>query len=1077
MEGSNEERLRRLFEDACDLDTGEQRVFLRETCTDEPELRERLEALLDLDTDEHEVLPESDVQAGFLLHSGATDGRAPATGPHQDGLADGQRVGNYTILGRLGAGGMGTVYEARQESPRRIVALKMLNAGVSSRHLIDRFRQEGQILGRLDHIGIGRIFESGFLELNGVELPFYSMQRIEGESITKHVASLEVDRRGVVDLVAKVCDALHHAHDKGVIHRDLKPDNILVDTSGQPKLLDFGVARIIDSETWISTLHTRPGQLIGTLPYMSPEQVSGHPDAVDHRSDIYAVGVLLYRLLTRRLPHDLSELSIPQATRVIQDEEPTRLRHVDKTLRGDLETIVERCLAKESGHRYGSAGEVASDLRRHLAHLPIGAKPITNLDHWRRFARRHKGLVAGTLIAFVALVVGLTVALWQMSGALLAREASRQDAYHSTITGAAAALEAGNVITARELLEEVDPELRQWEWRYYTNQLDRSLVVMEVPHLAAFSFDPGGESFWTVETTGLLSQRELPLGAVLQQRQLDAGPLTSARFSADSMILATRSNASERVALWDVPTGAQRSEFRMPPVEKRRGASLAIDPEGSRVAWPGNKFVYVAEAGKGVRSVSARLVGVSTKASLALHGDHLIIASNFGDMSRVDLSRPQDPFAKFEGTPRAVTRGLRLSSDGSTVALASRDLRVRTFDVESLQLVTEFAGHTAQPVALAFNETATSLVSGGADQTLRVWDGASGLTRAVLSGHEGTVKAVEVSPDGRFLLTHDSEGKLRLWRVDGSGDLSVLGEHDSFVYPVAVSPRGDTIASGSWDGTVRLWSVRSGTERQRYDLGYDPFELSFSPDGSRLAVAGSQGGTSILGLDSSLSRREIALGQWRDQAVEWKSNEQLWIGHNRQREGLENLNLVDVRDGQILWRSEIPGKGILDLALSPDGSTLAVASRDGVIRLLDAETHELRATLEGHDAEVHDLAFGPKGERLISGSADSSARVWDVKSGATLQVLGKHRDEVRGVAFSADGLRVATACDDTLVRVFDPVTGQLVATLDGHQDYVYSIDFAPAGDLLVSGSGDGTLRTWDTRSLREQFAARNASTD
>ena len=236
------------------------------------------------------------------------------------------RVGHYTIRRVLGEGGMGIVYEAEQDQPRRVVALKVIRAGSMSPKLLRRFEHEAQVLGRLQHPGIAHVYEAGTIEdARGNPVPFFAMELIRGVPLTTYAARKKLGTRERLDLIARICDAAYHAHQKGVIHRDLKPGNILVDESGQPKILDFGIARAMDSDLQLTTLHTDIGQLMGTVQYMSPEQVSGDPNELDTRSDVYAMGVVAYELLTGRLPHDLGRKTIHEKVRVIREEEPTRL--------------------------------------------------------------------------------------------------------------------------------------------------------------------------------------------------------------------------------------------------------------------------------------------------------------------------------------------------------------------------------------------------------------------------------------------------------------------------------------------------------------------------------------------------------------------------------------------------------------------------------------------------------------------------------------------------------------------------------------------------------------------------------
>src|SRR3954465_10009212 len=286
-------------------------------------------------------------------------------------------IARYEVLGILGAGGMGIVYEAQQQNPRRRVALKVIRTTVVSRALLRRFEIEADVLGRLDHPGIARVYEAGTASDDGTSgpQPFFAMELVRGRRIDAYVAAASPDLRQRVEILIKLCDAVHHAHQKGVIHRDLKPANVLVTDDGQPKTLDFGVARVTDGDVAVTTMQTDTGQLVGTLQYMSPEQALGAAREIDTRCDVYALGAIAYELLAGRLPHVLHNKPLPEALRIIREDEPTRLSTIDRPLAGDLETIVGKAVGKEKDRRYASAGELAADLRRYLDDEPIAALP------------------------------------------------------------------------------------------------------------------------------------------------------------------------------------------------------------------------------------------------------------------------------------------------------------------------------------------------------------------------------------------------------------------------------------------------------------------------------------------------------------------------------------------------------------------------------------------------------------------------------------------------------------------------------------------------------------------------------
>jgi tetratricopeptide (TPR) repeat protein/predicted Ser/Thr protein kinase len=324
-------------------------------------------------------------------------------------MEESRRIGPFTILSPIGEGGMGEVYLAEQDNPRRQVALKVIRPGALSEIMLRRFELEAAVLARLQHPGIAQIFQAGTAPTSEGDRPYFAMEYVRGLPLDRYAATQKLSTRQRLDLVARICDAVEHAHMKGVVHRDLKPANILVTEDGQPKILDFGVARATDADLRTTSLRTEIGAFVGTVPYMSPEQVSGDPEELDTRSDVYALGVVIYELLAGRLPFAFERKMLHEAVRMIREDEPMRLSSVDRHLRGDVETIVAKALEKERGRRYQSARELASDIRRYLDDEPIAARPASAGYQLRKFARRNKALVAGTGGVILALAAGVVV--------------------------------------------------------------------------------------------------------------------------------------------------------------------------------------------------------------------------------------------------------------------------------------------------------------------------------------------------------------------------------------------------------------------------------------------------------------------------------------------------------------------------------------------------------------------------------------------------------------------------------------------------------------------------------------------
>ncbi|MBC7772437.1 MAG: serine/threonine protein kinase [Pyrinomonadaceae bacterium] len=378
------------------------------------------------------LLSDAETSDGFMktpapLESTAMQLAESALMAEQD-LLIGQRVGRYLLSRLIGAGGMGNVYEAQQDQPRRAVALKIIHPALAGRSSLKRFEYESAVLAKLRHPGIAQVYEAGTadVEFGGrhVLVPFFAMEFLaDARPITTFAVEQKLSIRERLELLALVCDAVHHGHQRGVIHRDLKPGNILVEPSGVPKVIDFGIARATETDGLPCTLpshgslslnhRTGDGQVIGTLAYMSPEQFEGDAQEVDIRADVYALGVVLFEMLAGRTPCDVAGKSPTEAARVVQDQVAPRLSSIDPALKGDVETIVGKAMALDRAERYGSAAQLADDLRRFLRSDPIGARPPTAVYQMRLFARRHKTLVgaAGAVAATLALATLATSAL------------------------------------------------------------------------------------------------------------------------------------------------------------------------------------------------------------------------------------------------------------------------------------------------------------------------------------------------------------------------------------------------------------------------------------------------------------------------------------------------------------------------------------------------------------------------------------------------------------------------------------------------------------------------------------------
>ncbi len=421
MSPLDHERVSGLFLAARALRDAERAAFLDRRCEGDEALRREVEELLSHDETDDEFLEKSAIDPSAFSSRIVPD-----------------QIGDYRIIRMLGEGGMGVVYLAEQSRPRRRVALKVMLSAWASPGMLKRFEHEAQVLARLQHPGIAQIFEAAVADAPGGPQPYFAMEYVEGTSITAYAQARSLSVRDRLALMMRVCDAVQHAHQNGVIHRDLKPANILVSDAessrtadgrngrdrpassmiasslcAAPKVLDFGIARVTDPDGAQTMQLTQANELVGTLPYMSPEQFGGDPSEVDTRSDIYSLGLILYELFAERPAHDLARCGLSDAAREVRETEPASLGSINRAYRGDIENIAAKAMDKERQRRYQSAGEMAADIQRFLDNQPIIARSASRLYQLRKFVRRNRGIVAALGVAMLALSAGLVTTTWQ----------------------------------------------------------------------------------------------------------------------------------------------------------------------------------------------------------------------------------------------------------------------------------------------------------------------------------------------------------------------------------------------------------------------------------------------------------------------------------------------------------------------------------------------------------------------------------------------------------------------------------------------------------------------------------------
>ncbi len=505
------DRLTDLFLQAIEVNPEEREDFLARSCGDDVALREEIESLLHHREKAFGVLGEKDLDVHAHL-----DGLAEDAWASPDEIPRPKNIGSYKILRVLGRGGMGIVYEAEQDNPRRTVALKIIPPGCLTSGSLRRFSQEARILALLQHPGIAQVFEAGEATSEFGRQPFFAMELIRGVTLLRYVVEGQLATEERLDLFARICDAVHHAHQKGIVHRDLKPGNILVDEAGQPKVLDFGIARITDSDRRVATFQTA-SQVLGTLSYMSPEQCSQAGSTISASSDVYSLGVILYELLNERLPYDLNGQPLPEAARIIRETEPDFDTSEHRNpLSKDLQTIVAKALEKDAPRRYPTANELGADVRRYLAVEPIHARPASTAYQLMKFARRNRALTLGISATLLALLLGLAGTTWQAYRATEERDRVLRLSDMKRLEN----LEE-EAKTLWPAYPEMLPDLRSWLLR--AQILGARLTLHERALSLLRESSTGGEGAWEFSDTEHLWQHDILTALVQGLRTLLKG--------------------------------------------------------------------------------------------------------------------------------------------------------------------------------------------------------------------------------------------------------------------------------------------------------------------------------------------------------------------------------------------------------------------------------------------------------------------------------------------------------------------------------------------------------------------------
>jgi WD40 repeat protein/tetratricopeptide (TPR) repeat protein len=991
-------------------------------------------------------------------------------------------MGRFDLIERIGVGGFGTVWKARDKELDRTVAVKVPRRGGMTPEETEKFFREARAAAQLRHPNIVSVHEVG----RDGDSVFIVSDFVRGVTLGDWLTGQQLTSREAAELCAKIADALHHAHEKGVVHRDLKPGNVMIDGDGEPHIMDFGLARREAGEVTV----TVDGQILGTPAYMSPEQATGESHTADRRSDVYSLGVILFQLLTGELPFRGNPRMLLH--QVINDEPPSP-RKLNSSVSRDLETITLKCLEKSPAKRYEHSADVAADLRRWMTNKPIAARPVAWPERGWRWVRRNPAVaglalvIVTSLLTFTGLTLRSSSAIRQENArtqaALNDVERARKDAesaaertqqmlYSTSMNVAARGWESGSIrrllmTLAEQCPQPGDPDLRDFQWRslwrncapYATSTILRSDAPVQA---AAYSSDgqwlacglsDGSVVIWRPESEEFV--RRIKSGA-------DA--ITRLAFQPNSTRVAALASDGV-VRLWDASTGDltastadSATQLTALAVSPLTGEFITGDAQGQLRLWDANGRPSSVEFGKYDSGVVA----------LAWSNDGRIVAASYLDLKAVvwDAKTGARALAEpLQGGPDNYG-ALALSPDGKLLAIGAYQ-RFHLWDVSTGKYVRLTYCHPNNTLdSIAFSPNGQTLATTGGDGAIAIHSVTQDNILRLLKGHAGGVFSIAFSPDGLRLVSGGEDGSTVLWDAPALTDADEWTASVEPVAALACSPSESIIVTGSSVGDATVWNADDGSLTSRINKAHGSSapisQIAFFAEGKRFATMGGDGAVRVWDAASLAQLQEIRREPIASSAAMDVDPVGRFVAF---QVGLNALQICDLTTGNTLHELSGHSDKVHKIRVDPKGKTLISVGRvqptGGEAFLWDADTGKQIASHIEPRAEIVSAAISPRGETIVLGLAltNGIAEIL-VCDAADLKVRTRlvADSQVTALGFSPDGRTFVSACSDGIVRCWSASNFADEGALAKVQAPPLALSFDRTGDILAVGLADGTIQ-------------------